>query len=427
MSNIRLRAFNIIERFISKQKRLDVLDVKTIIENSLRNDIIAKKNNYLIQLLKHASNTTGYYKNLSRGTNITDFPVTNKNTIKSNFHLFESSKFKGNKLKLVRTSGSTGLPFKTFQNKEKVRRNNADNLYFSKLAGYSVGNKLYYFRMWDAYDKKSFLNKWLRNIKTLDVFDLNDAFFNKFVALLSTKKHQKSFIGYASTFEQLCKYLDKTKSKPIQTNLQSVIAISESLNTYTKEAMKKYFQVDMVSRYSNVENGIIAQQLPGTEYFLVNTASYFVEILDLNTDTPIKNGNPGRIVITDLFNYAVPMIRYDTGDIGIMDVIEDKIVLTQVLGRNIDTITDTKGDIILNNIMMLVNNYHELNQCQLIQKSAKTYLFKINIKSEFKREKQFIADFRPHLGSDAIIEIEYVSEIPLMASGKRRVMVNEMS
>src|SRR5690606_40892409 len=62
---------------------------------------------------------------------------------------------------------------------------------------------------------------------------------------------------------------------------------------------------------------------------------------------------------------ALPiLIRYDTGDIGIMDIVDGSPVLTQVEGRKIDAVTNTKGEIISNNIMLLLNNYHELNQCQ---------------------------------------------------------------
>src|SRR5690606_11354368 len=131
-----------------------------------------------------------------------------------------------------------------------------------------------YFRMWNAFGKKALLERWAQNIQAIDVFDLNERYFEDFVKQIATNKKAKSWIGYASSFEQLCKYLDKTNAKPIDCNLQSVIAISEGLTPYTKKGLKTYFNVDTVSRYSNVENGIIAQQFLGTSYFVINTASY---------------------------------------------------------------------------------------------------------------------------------------------------------
>jgi len=427
INRIRLAVFYLLDTLTGSKKKANYTDIKNIIENSNILEIKKKKERYLLDILQHATKTTLYYKNVTNCKALNSFPVINKNIIKSKFNEFESITYKTKKKWSAKTSGSTGTPFKTYKDASKIQRNIADNLYFSDQAGYTLGNKLYYFRMWDAFGKNSFLTNWLKNIIPIDVFEFNNAFLAKFLSNLKYSKEPKSWIGYASTFEQISKYLDKTNAEPINCNLKSVIAISESLNDYTKESLKKHFGVNTVSRYSNIENGIIAQQFKNTDYFVINTASYHVELLELESDTPVKNGKKGRIIVTDLFNYCVPMIRYDTGDIGIMDEINGKLVLSKVYGRKIDTIMNTSGEIISNNIMLLVNKYHELNQCQLIQKEKNKYLFKINITGEFNDELKFIMEFKSHLGSDAIIEIEYVDEIPLLASGKRRVMVNEMN
>lgn len=426
LNKIRLAVFYLLDMLMGGKKKSNYNDIKNCIENNHVLEIKKKKENYLLDILQHANKTSVYYKHVTNCNTINSFPVVNKNIIKNNFSEFESNTYKEKKKWSAKTSGSTGAPFKTYKDADKVQRNIADNLYFSEQAGYTLGNKLYYFRMWDAFGKNSLLTNWLKNIIPIDVFELNNACLAKFISNLKHSKAPKSWIGYASSFEQICKYLDKTNAEPINCNLKSVIAISESLNDYTKESLKKYFGVNTVSRYSNIENGIIAQQFKNTDYFVVNTASYHLELLELNSDTPVKNGEKGRIVVTDLFNYCVPMIRYDTGDIGIMHEINGKLVLSKVYGREIDTIMSTSGDIISNNIMLLVNKYHELNQCQLIQKEKNKYLFKINVIGEFKDELKFITEFKSHLGNDAIIEVEYVDEIPLLASGKRRVMVNEM-
>ncbi|WP_406683895.1 CoF synthetase [Seonamhaeicola sp. MEBiC1930] len=406
--------------FIKGNKKLNhYKDIKNLVEKGAQN---TSQINYI---LEHACKTTSFYKKFDYKKGINCFPIINKNIIKANYNSFQSIKFKGAKNRIVATSSSTGIPFKVFQNSNKVHRNSADNIYFSEIAGYNLGNKLYYFRMWNAFEKKGILERWMLNIVPIDVFELTDDFFNKFLKKIKRDKLAKSWIGYASSFETMCKYLDKNQTGPINCNLKSVIAISESLSPYTKQAMKNYFNVDTISRYSNVENGIIAQQLPTTNYFVINTGSYYVEVLEIENDKPAKFGEKGRIIVTDLFNYSMPMIRYDTGDIGVMEVIEGKPVLASIEGRQIDVITNTKGEIIANNIMLLLNNYHELNQCQLIQKENKEYIFKINIDGEFKNKRKFINEFMSHLGEDAKIKIVYVDEIPLLSSGKRRVMVNE--
>ncbi|KZS42084.1 CoF synthetase [Aquimarina aggregata] len=426
---LRNKAFWIVDALKGGKKKKHYNEIKFIIENPTSQKAIDHKKNTLQKLLEHAVSSTENYKTLDNNfTSIEDFPVVNKNTIRDDFENFESKKFIDQPKFTFSTSGSTGTPFKVHQNANKRLRNMVDTIFFSERAGFSIGNKLTYFRLWNAFEKKSIVAKILQNINPIDVFELeNDSVKEDVIKEISRSKASNSWLGYASAYESICKYLDDHKSKPIPNKLKSVIAMSERLNDYTKETILKYFDCEVVSRYSNVENGILAQQpLGNKKYFEINEASYFVEILALDSNKRVEEGQPGRIVITDLYNYCIPMIRYDTGDIGIKDTINNMPVFTQVSGRKIDVIYNTKGEIITINLVLLVNNYPELKQCQLIQKATGKYHFKLNLEGEFTREDEFLNEFKVYLGEDANITLEYVDEIPLLASGKRRVMVNEM-
>ena len=220
--------------------------------------------------------------------------------------------------------------------------------------------------------------------------------------------------------------MEKTDSAPLDCNVQSIIAMSEPLPDFIKEKMTYYFNCPTVSRYSNVENGIIAQQMPYENTFTINWASYYVELLDLEEDKPAEKGELGRIVITDLYNRATPMIRYDTGDIGVLEFpTNDLPKFKRIEGRITDILTNTQGDSV--NPFILFNSlgdYPELNQVQLIQKDS-TYTFKINTEEHpFKREKEFINKFTPFLGKGADVRIDYVKEIPNLNSGKRKMIIN---
>ena len=72
----------------------------------------------------------------------------------------------------------------------------------------------------------------------------------------------------------------------------------------------------------------------------------------------------------------------------------------------------------------LMKKYSTLKQYQFIQESKTNYLFKLNAEKEFKNETQLIEEFKKVIGDDSIIKIEYVDEIPALASGKRRQVVN---
>jgi phenylacetate-CoA ligase len=208
-----------------------------------------------------------------------------------------------------------------------------------------------------------------------------------------------------------------------------VIAISETLNDYTKNSIRKNFNTSIVSRYSNLENGIIAQQeISGSEKYLINTASYIVEILQLDNDKQGEPGETGRIVITDLFNFGMPLIRYDTGDIGTLyqdSKMPNNMYLEKIEGRKLDMLFDTRGNIVSSYIMYKnMWQYTDIIQYQLIQEDEKTYTFKINADKNFNNLDKIIKEFKIYLGQDAVIVPEYVSEIPLLSSGKRKIIVN---
>jgi phenylacetate-CoA ligase len=68
--------------------------------------------------------------------------------------------------------------------------------------------------------------------------------------------------------------------------------------------------------------------------------------------------------------------------------------------------------------------YKEIKQFQVIQVDEKEYHIKINVESPFEREADLIKDYKSYLGEDALIKVECVSEIPLLASGKRKTTLN---
>ena len=65
-----------------------------------------------------------------------------------------------------------------------------------------------------------------------------------------------------------------------------------------------------------------------------------------------------------------------------------------------------------------------MNQFQIIQHNKKEYTFKVNIDTEFIREDELFLYYKAYLGMDSKVSIAYVNEIPLLSSGKRRIIIN---
>jgi len=428
LEKIRNKIFWIVDFLKGSPIKKHVYNIKHIVEFPESKENIIEQNNTLNNVLKFSSTMVPFYCN-SNSIKLTDFPVINKNIIRDNLEKFIAKDQTKENLIQVVTSGSTGTPFKVYHDLNKKNRNTADTFYFSNQAGFSLGEKLVYFKIWTQVNRKSKIKSFIQNIDMQDVMDMSDKKIDSLIKSIKYDKSNKGFLGYSSALEAICRYLDSNHSDIKIPRINSVIAMSEGLNSYTKEACKKYFSTNVVSRYSNVENGIIAQQMVDdtSNVFMINWASYFIEILELDNDNNVPLGKLGRIVITDLYNYAMPMIRYDTGDIGILnwDFNNQRKVLTNVEGRKMDMVYDTSGNLMSS--FTITNNmwlYTEIKQYQFIQKSENQYLFKLNLNEKFTREQQLIKEFKGYFGQNAEIDIEYVDEIPLLNSGKRRKVIN---
>jgi len=374
------------------------------------------------QLLDYAIGNIPFYSHISSDSNISDFPIVNKTLIRdslSDFVDINNLKY----YKKVSTSGSTGTPFSSYQDKKKIIRNSADTIFFGSLVGYTLGEKLLYIKLWNAANYKSKILRLKQNIECIDVTDQSPVYIEGTTIKVARRSKKIHMLAYASYYDQLLNYLKERDLK--LKNLGSALAMSEGLSLNTKNQLN----VEVFSRYSNVENGIIAQQVPGSNgKFLVNTASYLVEILDLEKDIPVPLGQLGRIVITDLYNMAMPFIRYDTGDLAVMeyDNIDNYFYFTEVHGRKMDLVFDTKfrpvSPLTINNNMLL---FPEVIQYQFIQLSDDNFQFILNIKPEnYFREEELISFFKKILGETAKLSVKYVTEIPVLASGKRKQVIN---
>jgi len=402
-------------------------EIGGIQDTPLDSESIKAKEKNLKKLLNHTVSSTSFYKDFREYRSLHDFPVINKKMIQDNFELFKSDKFKTDTLFKVSTSGSTGVPFKLYHNKDKRRRNTADVLFFSEKSGYSIGNLLFELEVWRGHNKRRKIKNLLQNTVQFDISKLTDGRIEHFLGLLENSDQPKSILGFPSALEQICNYINTNGVEPRIKNLNGVIANSEYLNDYTRNAVENLLGGPIYSRYSSEELGIIAHQTKSSgKDFEINWASYFVEILDMDKDITAQEGQYGRLVITDLFNYSMPLIRYDTGDIAMFKEGNNRLLKT-VEGRKMDMVYDTNGNLLSSYVVYtkFYPFYDLLNQYQFIQIGQKEYHIKLNLKGEFNFKNELVESVKRDFGEDAKISIELVDGIPPLSSGKRKKVVNE--
>ncbi len=425
----RNKAFKIVDFLSGKPFSKAYKELQLVLEQQNADEALQIRQRNLANLFSHATTFVPFYKEFKEAKTLTDFPVISKNVVQDNFEAFKSDNFSEVNKHQVATSGSTGRPFFLFQDQHKRNRNRADVWYFLEQAGHKIGERIYELEVWRNHNRKNRVKAMLQNIVQFDVSKMSDDRIEELLNQLKKDKQPKTLLGFASALDAVCKYLDVHKIRVNNLNIKAIIANSEYLTPYTRNALEKHFQVPVFSRYSNEELGIIAHQtLHSNGEFAVNWGSYHVEVLEFNSDTPVREGALGRIVVTDLFNYCMPLIRYDTGDIGCFTQHKDKTLqnFKHIEGRKMDLIFDTSGNVVSSFVVYtkFYKYYHLLKQYQFIQKGPKQYCIKLNTNNFFSYEAELIQSIKDDFGADADVTIEYVKEIPPLSSGKRKKVVN---
>lgn len=246
------------------------------IKDTLENGNHKRVGNDLNNLLSYSIKNSEFYSKYKGYNSIKDFPIIDKNIIKENQNKIISKEYINTKLHYMSTSGSTGTPFKVGQDKNKRKRVLAEIIYFGELCGYDLGDRNTYLRVWTKKNSKSKINQWKQNLIIIDISKLDEVNLEKIRIALKKSKKLKCILGYAGTLDLLAKYLLDKGDSPDMFRVEVVISSLEVLSEVTRNNLKKVFGCNVVSRYSNQENGILAQELIDSNYFIINNASYYI-------------------------------------------------------------------------------------------------------------------------------------------------------
>ena len=119
------------------------------------------------------------------------------------------------------------------------------------------------------------------------------------------------------------------------------------------------------------------------------------------------------------------MIRYDTGDLGTFKLIDDEIFLDKIFGRRVDIIYSPDNNIIDPHVISKgLWGLNNVKQWQFIQKNRSLYTVKI-VSTGIVDENLIILRLKEILGNSAVIQVDYIDEIPVLNSQKRKYILNE--
>lgn len=329
------------------------------------------------------------------------------------------------------TGGSYGEPLRIPYSKQRAFVRTATFKYFNESAGYRLGDPFFLIR---AKNKSSFI-KYLRNEHIFIPGDISESKIREFVHELREKKI-KVLMGYPTVMYEVALYLERNPSEKRGLSITSLISVSEPLEDFKRKVVRDAFDCDFIDRYSNEEVGLIAQQKEfGGDYY-VNKFGIYVEVVDPETLKPVAKGEQGKVVVTDLCNDLVPVIRYDTGDLATaVSYSEGQLVtIRDIVGRVSEQIFSVAGNPV-SPLMLGPYIYKPLSkqgpvyQYQFAQTAAGRYEFRIKTAKDDISEEVIdeIGEGLKHvLGNKADISVIFCENIEPQPSGKRPIYKNEM-
>ncbi len=270
-----------------------------------------------------------------------DLPVLTKKNLQKPLVQRLSKGYTEKTVFVNKTSGSSGDPFVFAKDKYAHALTWASIIY--RFGWYGVDfNSSYQARFYGipldkvGYYKERFKDFLSRRYR-FPIFDLSDEILNGVLEHFKTKTFDY-INGYTSSIVLFGKYLQARNIvlTDVCPTLKVCMVTSEMLFEEDKILLEKHLGVPIVNEYGASELDLIAFQNPNDEW-QVNAETLFVEILDENNQ-PVENGKEGKVVITSLYNKAHPFIRYEIGDVGILDTKSTwkKPILKKLVGRTSD-------------------------------------------------------------------------------------------
>ncbi|MBF0430915.1 MAG: phenylacetate--CoA ligase family protein [Fibrobacteria bacterium] len=334
------------------------------------------------------------------------------------------------------TSGSTGKPMR-FQ----ISRNYAAAFRAAKYREHSwfnigIGDKeaRFYGIPLDTSSRwKESIKDFLMNRKRFSVFKLGDKYLQNYIQQL--RNYKPAYIyGYASAIFRFSEYIQRCNQDPGLT-LKAVITTSEVLHDSERDVIEKVWKCPVVNEYGSSETGIIAHSCAHKNMHLVYENNY-LEFIENNTCVP--ENKTGEIVITNLDNERMPLIRYKIGDAGSYSNTSCSCgcalpLIKTIEGRLNNMVMTVDGKVSSGLVFYyiarsLLKNKSNIKQFRITQKAINHIHFSI-IKGEKFSESSITLlkeKTRKTLNKDLNITFEYLDALPKLKNGKRLHFISEL-
>lgn len=337
--------------------------------------IFVQQNAWLRKCLIHACENIPWYMEKFRGygvdpnsenafSELKKFPVLTKNEVILNHGSFFMAGVNRSSLAFC-TSGTTGEPMRAYSTANQWVMEQGLIWRQWKWAGYKFRDKIATFRSYapTVNEPKIYVDR-LKNWAFFSVFDMTDEDLEAYFSFLQS--WQPKFIrGYPSALSLVARYA-KSKSLKIA-SLKAVFCASETTTPELRKLVRDALGVEIFDHYGQAEITAMFHDCESHGGMHLDWEYGFVELL------PTENPNLKRMIATNLHNTAMPLLRYDTGDL-VFGSWEKCVcgrgapIVKQILGRNDEFIlTSDMSEISTVNLYTYFSKMLELDRFQIIQ------------------------------------------------------------
>ncbi|HEY7339749.1 MAG TPA: hypothetical protein VH591_02610 [Ktedonobacterales bacterium] len=401
----------------------------------------------LTRILEHSATSVPYYRAIfaERGLStlgdplatLPRLPILTKDIIRANTNYLTSCDLPRRKWGYNTSGGSTGEPIQLVQDKDFDEEVVALQMLYSSWIGAEVGDcevSLWGFEreiLHGSVGTKIILANKLTNRTLLNAFRMPPAKMRQYLDVLNTKR-PRLIVAYAQASYELACFAEQEGIKVRQQ--RAIISTAGTLYPFMREKIEQVYGCPVYNRYGSREVGDIAGECKYHQGLHVLPWGSYVEIVD-EAGNPVEPEVEGRIIVTCLTNYAMPLIRYDIGDRGALAPAEthcpcgrDGQILASLTGRSVDAFKTSDGTLLgAGYFMHLIHSRPWVKKFQVVQTSTNEVLYRIVPNGQPGPQAdldEITAGTRVVMGPECGVTFEFVEDIPLLASGKYRYVIS---
>lgn len=389
----------------------------------------------LKDLIQHAYKHTVYYRELfdeiglhpndiASIDDLNKIPPLTKELIKQHFDKIKPDNIQNFPHKKASTGGSTGNPLQFILDRNSWGAFNAYNILAWEKTGYLYGETFVALGNSSIFPTEKIplvyrLYYRLKGKIPIDTMQLSEEKMDEIIRYI--QRHKIHYLyGYASCLYLLAKYVEE-KNLSQTVKIKACFSTSEILTQEYRNCIERAFKCNLLDCYGAADGALVAYKYLNEGYAVGYNA--LVQIMDPEADF-------GPVLVTDLNNFAFPMIRYQLGDeIGLK---KEKTqgyngqIIEKVMGRSSDVIRLENGKVILTTSFSVLFRNLPIKAYKVYK--SDTLIISIDIvKAEGytqKEENEILNKINLYVGDDCKVSIKYFEELSPNKNGKRLFLIN---